>query len=171
MHRTYPSELRMRVIGFVEGGDPDVKRVTNSRSASVLRSGGCNVFAKTALPNLCAVEGALRHWRSIRGRSSYLSARSRTSRRTRSFAHCRSGESVVAAARVPIPRSPWRHARVAIRAVPVARRKRQNLHGKNRHWTILSTLQRGDGARSAAVRAPRGEKPLRQRQASSIRAL
>src|ERR1700730_9956256 len=31
-------------------------------SASVLRSGGCSAFVKTALPNPCPVEGVLRHW-------------------------------------------------------------------------------------------------------------
>jgi transposase len=42
-----------------------VKRLNSSRSAPVLRSAGCNAFAKMGLANRCHVEGALPRWRNI----------------------------------------------------------------------------------------------------------
>jgi hypothetical protein len=65
MYGPYPGKLRMRVIDFVEGGDPDVERPNSSRSPSVLRSGGCSGFVKTGLAKPCAEEEVPRHSRQI----------------------------------------------------------------------------------------------------------
>src|SRR4249919_3351175 len=70
-------------------------------SASVPRSGGCNAFATTGLPNQCPVEGVLRHWRSTRNGFSHSSVSKRTSRCVRLFRLCTSGESQEAGARSP----------------------------------------------------------------------
>jgi hypothetical protein len=79
----------------------EVGRPTSSRSASVLRSVGCNAFAKTGLANLCPAEGVLRRWRSIRGRSSQSSVRNGTSLWMRLSRRFISGGSHGAAVRCP----------------------------------------------------------------------
>jgi hypothetical protein len=73
----------------------------SSRLASVLRSGGCNAFAKTGLANRLLAEGVLRPWRSIRGRFSHPSARNGILRSMRLFRRFTGGESQEVVARCP----------------------------------------------------------------------
>jgi len=101
MHGPYPGELRLRVIDFVEGEALDVVRPNTSRSASVLRFGGCNGFVKTGLANRCLAVEALRLWRSIHGRFSHSSAPNLTLRWMKLFRLFTSGESREAAVHCP----------------------------------------------------------------------
>ena len=107
-------------------------RPTSSRSASVLRSVGCNAFAKTGLVNLCPAEGVLRHWRSIRGRSSQSSVRNGTSlwmRLSRCFI---SGGSQGAAVRCPA--SSLAMASPSKKSLRAAERKRADVARARRRW-------------------------------------
>ena len=76
-------------------------RPNTSRSASVLRFGGCNGFVKTGLANRCLAVEALRLWRSIHGRFSHSSAPNLTLRWMKLFRLFTSGESREAAVHCP----------------------------------------------------------------------
>ena len=104
----------------------------SSRLASVLRSGGCNAFAKTGLANRRLAEGVFRPWRSIRGRFSHSSARNGILRSMRLFRRFTSGESQAAAARCPdfllAMASPLK------KSLRAAERKRADVARARRRW-------------------------------------
>jgi transposase len=109
-----------------------VKRPNSSMSASVPRSGGCNVFATTGLPNQRPVEGVLRHWRSTRSGFSPSSMSSRTSRCVRLFRHCTSGGSQEAGAHSL--GSLLATASLSKKSLSAAERKRADVARARRRW-------------------------------------
>jgi transposase len=109
-----------------------VKRPNSSMSASVPRSGGCNAFATTGLPNQRPVEGVLRHWRSTRSGFSPSSVSSRTSRSVRLFRHCTSGESQEAGAHSL--GSLLATASLSKKSLSAAERKRADVARARRRW-------------------------------------
>jgi transposase len=104
----------------------------SSRLASVLRSGGCNAFAKTGLANRLLAEGVLRPWRSIRGRFSHSSARNGILRSMRLFRRFTSGESQEVVARCPAS-SPVM-ASPSKKSLRAAERKRADVARARRRW-------------------------------------
>ena len=107
-------------------------RRNSSRSAPVLRSGGCNAFAKTGLTNRCLAEGVLRPWRSIRGRFSHSSARNAILHSMRLFRRFTSGESQEVVARCPAS-SPVM-ASPSKKSLRAAERKRADVARARRRW-------------------------------------
>ena len=113
-------------------GDRDVERPNSSRSAPVLRFAGCNAFARTGPANPRPAEGALRHWRNIRGRSSHSSAGNGTSRWTRLFRRFIGGESQAAAVRCRA--SSLAMASPSKKSLRAAERKRADVARARRCW-------------------------------------
>lgn len=109
-----------------------MKRPNSSMSASVPRSGGCNAFATTGLPNQRPVEGVLRHWRSTRSGFSPSSMSSRTSRCVRLFPHCTSGGSQEAGAHSL--GSLLATASLSKKSLSAAERKRADVARARRRW-------------------------------------
>jgi transposase len=109
-----------------------VKRPNSSMSASVPRSGGCNAFATTGLPNQRPVEGVLRHWRGTRSGFSPSSVSTRTSRCVRLFRHCTSGESQEAGAHSL--GSLLATASLSKKSLSAAERKRADVARARRRW-------------------------------------
>ena len=107
-------------------------RLSSSRSASVPRFGGCNVFAKTGLANRHPAEGALRHWRNIRGRYCASSARNPTSRSMRSCWRFTSGEFQEVAVRCPA--SSLAMTSPSKKSLQAAERKRADVARARRRW-------------------------------------
>ena len=109
-----------------------MKRPNSSMSASVPRSGGCNAFATTGLPNQCPVEEVFRHWRSTRSGFSHSSVSKRTSRCVRLFRRCASGESPEAEAHSP--GSLLATASLLKKSLSAAERKRADVARARRRW-------------------------------------
>ena len=109
-----------------------MRRLNSTTSASVPRSDGCCAFGRTGLPSQCLVEEVLRHWRSMRNRSSPLSVSSRTSLCERSSRRCISGESQGAAAHCRVfslaTASPLK------KSLQAAERKRADVARARRRW-------------------------------------
>jgi transposase len=109
-----------------------VGRLNSSRSAPVLRFGGCNGFAKMGLANRCLAGGAHRLWRNILGRYLHSLARNRTSRCVRSFPRFANGESRGAAAHCPV--SSLAMASPLKKSLRAAERKRADVARARRRW-------------------------------------